>query len=160
HLRLERNLSRNTLDSYRRDTDRYLAWLGKRSVTELNTGDVESFMASLAKGEGLAASTRARILAAVRNFHRFLTGEGLTEGGVAGAHRASRRRSAPPMCPRSWNPARTTTRPPSFTFATARCWRCCTPPARASASCWGWTWMMWTRPRNSSSFGVRARRSG
>src|SRR5699024_12605530 len=45
HLRLERNLSRNTLDSYRRDTDRYLAWLGKRSVTELNTGDVESFMA-------------------------------------------------------------------------------------------------------------------
>ena len=83
HLRLERNLSRNTLDSYRRDTDRYLAWLGARSVTELNTGDVESFMASLAKGEGLAASTRARILAAVRNFHRFLTGEGVTEGDVA-----------------------------------------------------------------------------
>ena len=83
HLRLERNLSRNTLENYRRDTDRYLAWVGQRGITELNTGDIESFMAGLAKGEHLAASTRARILAAVRNFHRFLTGEGVTAADVS-----------------------------------------------------------------------------
>ena len=82
HLRTERGRSRNTLDNYSRDIDRYLHWLASRSLdmTSVSTGDVEDFIMDLRKGHPvtggapLAQSTVARILSAVRGLHRRVAG--------------------------------------------------------------------------------------
>ncbi len=73
-LRSERGLASNTVAAYRRDLEDYFAFLestaGPRGVAE--------FVAHLA-GRDLARSTRARRLAAVRGYHRFLIVEGLAD---------------------------------------------------------------------------------
>ncbi|MGO1119316.1 site-specific tyrosine recombinase XerD [Rhodovibrionaceae bacterium A322] len=74
----ERGASRNTLDAYRRDLDHYAAFLQsrERAAEEGSTEDVRDYLASLTT-EGMAARTVARRLSALRQFHRFLFGEGL-----------------------------------------------------------------------------------
>ncbi|MEV0216860.1 site-specific tyrosine recombinase XerD [Micromonospora sp. NPDC050695] len=85
HLTVERGLSANTLASYRRDLDRYLATLADAGVTDLTSvgaGVVESHLARLRAGDDehppLAASSAARAASAVRGLHRFALREGLT----------------------------------------------------------------------------------
>ncbi|WP_410819152.1 site-specific tyrosine recombinase XerD [Micromonospora sp. 050-3] len=85
HLTVERGLSANTLTSYRRDLDRYLATLTDAGVTDLasvGTGLVESHLARLRAGDDahppLAVSSAARAASAVRGLHRFALREGLT----------------------------------------------------------------------------------
>lgn len=84
HLTVERGLSANTLASYRRDLDRYLATLAAAGVADLaavDPGLVESHLARLRAGEDghppLAASSAARAASAVRGLHRFAVREGL-----------------------------------------------------------------------------------
>ena len=74
----ERGAARNTIEAYRRDLRDYLNFLGRRSrsVAAAERGDVDAWLASLA-AEGLAASSSARRLSAVRQFHKFLAGENL-----------------------------------------------------------------------------------
>lgn len=74
----ERGAARNTIEAYRRDLRDYLGFLGRRSrsVAAAERGDVDAWLASLA-AEGLAASSSARRLSAVRQFHKFLAGENL-----------------------------------------------------------------------------------
>lgn len=52
HLRTERGLSANTLESYGRDADRYLTWLGGEGLTvaTAQVADIERFIADLRKG--------------------------------------------------------------------------------------------------------------
>ena len=84
HLAVERGLSRNTLDAYRRDLRRYRSLLGQRgvgSVVHSGEADISAFVAHLssteyAPGKGYSPSSVARALAAVRSFHRFLVREG------------------------------------------------------------------------------------
>ena len=84
HLAVERGLSRNTLDAYRRDLERYIAFLSSQGIDDpLAAGepDIAGFVASLsgdeyAPGKRYAASSVARTVAAVRSFHRFLVLEG------------------------------------------------------------------------------------
>ncbi|KAB1941784.1 tyrosine-type recombinase/integrase [Micromonospora sp. ALFpr18c] len=78
HLTVERGLSANTLASYRRDLDRYLATLADAGVTDLTSvgaGVVESHLARLRAGDDehppLAVSSAARAASAVRGLHRF-----------------------------------------------------------------------------------------
>ncbi|PWU43599.1 hypothetical protein DLJ46_30560, partial [Micromonospora globispora] len=55
HLTVERGLSANTLSSYRRDRDRYLATLAAAGVTDLaavGAAEVESHLARLRAGGG------------------------------------------------------------------------------------------------------------
>jgi integrase/recombinase XerD len=89
---VERGLSENTLLAYRRDLQRYLGFLAGRGITEpsaVTRGDVAAFAGSLAEGETpLAASSAARVLAAVRGLHRFLLREGITETDPAQPVRA------------------------------------------------------------------------
>ncbi|MFG1901125.1 site-specific tyrosine recombinase XerD [Micromonospora carbonacea] len=84
HLTVERGLSANTLASYRRDLDRYLATLAAAGIADLATvgaGVVEAHLARLrAGGDGhppLAVSSAARAASAVRGLHRFALREGL-----------------------------------------------------------------------------------
>lgn len=81
HVAIERGLSNNTLQAYRRDLSRYVAVLAERGVTEVapvRHADVTAFVQSLAVGEGraLGASSIARMLSTVHNLHRFMLDEG------------------------------------------------------------------------------------
>jgi len=97
---VERGLAANTLASYRRDLDRYLAALAARGVADLaevTTGDVAAHLAALREGDGthppLSAASAARAVSAVRGLHRFAHAERLTATDVA-------RDVAPPTPPR------------------------------------------------------------
>lgn len=74
----ERGAARNTIDAYRRDLRDYLGFLARRNrpVAAAERADVDAWLAELA-AEGLAASSSARRLSAVRQFHKFLAGENL-----------------------------------------------------------------------------------
>ncbi|MDH3730193.1 MAG: tyrosine recombinase XerD [Acidimicrobiia bacterium] len=74
-LASERGLSPNTVVAYRRDLDRYAAFLDEAWPSE---AQASQFVAALS-AEGLAASTIARKIAAVRGLHRFLVAEGLAD---------------------------------------------------------------------------------
>ena len=78
-VRAERGLARNTTAAYRRDLDQYAAFLAEAGLIEIDSVDHEAvagFVKHLAD-RGLAASTRGRKIAAVRNLHRFLVAEDL-----------------------------------------------------------------------------------
>jgi integrase/recombinase XerD len=84
HLVVERALSANTLAAYRRDLDRYVAWLAGAGVTDLaavTPRQVASYLASLRDGTAdhpaLAATSAARAISAVRGLHRFAVREGI-----------------------------------------------------------------------------------
>jgi integrase/recombinase XerD len=76
-LASERGASRNTLDAYRRDLADYLAYLTEigSAPDKAAASIVRGFMASLQE-RGLKASSSARRLSAVRQFHKFLYVEG------------------------------------------------------------------------------------
>ncbi len=69
----ERGAAKNTLAAYERDLDDYVGFLAARCVDPLNAGveDVRAHLADLA-AQGFAASSAARKLSAVRQFHKFL----------------------------------------------------------------------------------------
>jgi integrase/recombinase XerD len=76
-LASERGASRNTLDAYRRDLEDYLDYLTElgASPDKVDAAMVRGFMGSLEE-RGLKASSAARRLSAVRQFHKFLYVEG------------------------------------------------------------------------------------
>ncbi len=78
YLRAERNLAAKTVDAYAADVRDYLGELHKRAVPveESTREDVLEHMAWLAQ-KGLGPRSRARHLAALRGFHRFLEDEKL-----------------------------------------------------------------------------------
>ncbi|OKH88752.1 site-specific tyrosine recombinase XerD [Thalassospira sp. TSL5-1] len=74
----ERGASRHTLDAYRRDLEDYQASLkaAKTNMTDAGPNDVRRYLDELANA-GLAARTQARRLSAVRQFHKFIYGDGI-----------------------------------------------------------------------------------
>ena len=77
-LSVERGLSKNTLVSYGRDLRRYLGFLKKNQVDSLGRVTRKHVMDFLLeeRDRGLAATSVARALVAIRLFHRFLADEG------------------------------------------------------------------------------------
>lgn len=77
HLTLERGLSKNTLAAYKNDLDRYLEFLEQRSLDPVaaSAKDLEEFSISVASS--LSASSRARLMASLRGYHKFLVMENL-----------------------------------------------------------------------------------
>ncbi|UCH76096.1 MAG: site-specific tyrosine recombinase XerD [Rhodospirillales bacterium] len=77
-LSAERGAAANTLASYRRDLDAYLKHLARRGRTArtATAADIRSWLEAMSRA-GAAASSSARRLSAVRQFHKFLFGEGL-----------------------------------------------------------------------------------
>jgi integrase/recombinase XerD len=77
HLKVERNLSANTLDGYSRDLTRLRRFLdgrGRTRVEEVTTMDLTDHLMALAR-EGLSPRSRARALVAIRGHFRFLVAE-------------------------------------------------------------------------------------
>ena len=72
-LAAERGATKNTLDAYRRDLEDYLAYLKQEGASPdgATAALVRGFLASLEE-RGLKASSAARRLSAVRQFHKFL----------------------------------------------------------------------------------------
>jgi integrase/recombinase XerD len=94
HLAVERGSAVNTLRAYRTDLGRYLEHLAGRGIDDLGAvreADVAEFVPVLRRG-GLAASSAARALAAVRGLHRFALRDDLVATDVA-------RDVAPPALP-------------------------------------------------------------
>jgi integrase/recombinase XerD len=79
YLRAERNLAAKTVEAYACDIRDYLADLSKRKLKleKVDREEVMEHLASLAKA-GLGPRSRARHLAAIRGFHRFLLDEQLS----------------------------------------------------------------------------------
>jgi len=77
HLRVERGLSRNTVDGYARDLVRFGAWLAdeRTSLAEVEEARVAGYLVTLSQ-EGLSARTQARALSSIRGLFRFLVQEG------------------------------------------------------------------------------------
>jgi integrase/recombinase XerD len=79
YLRAERGLSARTVDAYADDLRRYLEDLsrdGRRDIAQVTADDVRAHLGRLAQRK-LGPRSRARHLAAIRMFHRFLQAEKL-----------------------------------------------------------------------------------
>jgi integrase/recombinase XerD len=74
----ERGAAANTIEAYRRDLADYAGFVtGRGETLETCPRDtVEAYLAGL-KRQGLAASSSARRLSAIRQFHKFLCADGL-----------------------------------------------------------------------------------
>jgi len=77
YIQVEKGLSRNTLESYRRDLNRLEQWAAKTrlSISELTRADLRKWIAQLSR-EGLAPSSVSRAVSAARGFFRFLMLDG------------------------------------------------------------------------------------
>ncbi len=85
YLAVEKGLAKNTLESYRRDLRKFIAFMHKRDIKKPKDVDREAlndFVASLKK-EGFATSTITRSIASIRSFFYFLLQEGIIENNPA-----------------------------------------------------------------------------
>ncbi|MCX6122908.1 MAG: site-specific tyrosine recombinase XerD [Ignavibacteriales bacterium] len=76
-LRLEKNLSRNTLTSYKFDFTKYRGFLitiGIQTASDVSEEHISKFLAVLHR-EKLSPRSVARTLSTIRGFHRYLLGE-------------------------------------------------------------------------------------
>ncbi|WP_421696193.1 site-specific tyrosine recombinase XerD [Aestuariivirga sp.] len=82
----ERGASANTLSAYRRDLEAYAEESTSRGsdIATADPGNIRGHLASL-EALGLARSSAARKLSAIRQFHRFLHGDGLAKDNPATA---------------------------------------------------------------------------
>lgn len=81
YLAIERNLSDNTVSSYRRDLRAYFEFLGERGVVDpddASRGDIEDLTAARRDG-GYADASIERMLSAIKGFHGFMAREGLSK---------------------------------------------------------------------------------
>jgi integrase/recombinase XerD len=83
HLRVERGLSTNTVESYSHDLTRFFEFLEKRNVPSPSASQVDlmDYVSSLAGR--LSTRSIARNLSAVKMFYRFLVSDGKIEGNPA-----------------------------------------------------------------------------
>ncbi|MFH2013042.1 MAG: site-specific tyrosine recombinase XerD [Pseudomonadota bacterium] len=77
YLVVERGLSKNTLESYSRDLNKYLDYLENNkiiNIKETSSSHVVAFLSTL-KQKGLGTKTIARNLVAIKMFYKFLVNE-------------------------------------------------------------------------------------
>jgi integrase/recombinase XerD len=86
HLRVERGLSDNTVESYQRDLRRLCGWLAREqgcaSPSEVTRETLGAYMGALVD-EGFASSSVARHRVSMRQWFKFLSAEGLIAGNPA-----------------------------------------------------------------------------
>jgi integrase/recombinase XerD len=74
----ERGAARNTIEAYRRDLSDYAQFLGRKGsdLTSAGREQVTQYLAEL-DANGIAATSSARKLSAIRQFHKFLAADGV-----------------------------------------------------------------------------------
>src|SRR5262245_64427837 len=85
-LSAERGAAGHTIDAYTRDLSEFLAFLTVKGKDAIGAApdDLRAFLAGLAR-KGLAPTSRARKLSAIRQFFRFLLAEGLRDDDPSSA---------------------------------------------------------------------------
>lgn len=85
HVSIDKGLSANTVAAYRRDLARFEAFLDERGIDSLGGVDESDVLAHVAQmsESGLARTSIARMVVAVRNLYRFAVAEGYTEANPA-----------------------------------------------------------------------------
>lgn len=80
YLALQRGLSRNTVENYRRDVDKLLRFLDEEgiSLTDVDEPNLERFVCALID-LGIVPRTQARIISGVKSFFKYLKIEGYIE---------------------------------------------------------------------------------
>ena len=76
-LVVERGLSKNTLESYSRDLNKYIDYLERQGISDIkktSTSHIIAFISTLIK-KGLSTKTTARNLVSIKVFYRFLVNE-------------------------------------------------------------------------------------
>lgn len=85
YLAVEKGLSKNTLESYRRDLNTFISFMKKQQISKPEEVDREAltlFLAELKKN-GRATATISRCVASIRSFFTYLLQEGLIENNPA-----------------------------------------------------------------------------
>jgi len=80
-LRVERNLSPQTLDAYERDVGRYLSFLLAQNVSSLDNISqmhIREYIRSL-NASGLSPSSIARSISSIKTYHKYLSAENLVK---------------------------------------------------------------------------------
>ncbi len=78
-LWLEDGLSRNTLESYRRDLDKYAAWLAEQrgqSLVQSTHADIQAYLAYLFVVQKAKSSSSGRNLSSLKRLYRYLLRQG------------------------------------------------------------------------------------
>ena len=82
YIRHEIQLAENSVAAYRRDMEHFFQWLGNRPLQHLQIEDFADYIAWLEKKK-LAPSSRARHIASLRTFYRYLQLEGVMSDNPA-----------------------------------------------------------------------------
>jgi integrase/recombinase XerD len=80
-LAIEKGASRNTLDAYRRDLNRYVTYFSDLKIHDMEkigTDELISYLSHL-RGNGLTANSVNRALAAIRGYYKYLLRAGKVE---------------------------------------------------------------------------------
>ncbi len=78
HLQVERNLSKNTVDAYAQDLKKFILFLRLNNyrLSGMDNEKITAFILFLKKKQ-LSSSTIVRTLSSVRNFYKFIAGQGI-----------------------------------------------------------------------------------
>jgi integrase/recombinase XerD len=85
YLRVERNLSGNTIEAYQNDLNRYCQFLedsGIKRPDQIDINIIQNFISTLAE-LGLVPSSLSRNFSSIRTFHRFMVSENLVKSNPA-----------------------------------------------------------------------------
>jgi len=99
HIKIEKGLSANTVESYARDLQSLLEFVQKRGIeqaAQIQESDILDYQAVLAHKKQLSPSSQARALSAMRGFFKYLNSEQLmTQNPVENADNPKLKRSLP-----------------------------------------------------------------
>lgn len=76
HLFVEKRHSPHTVDGYRRDISRFVAFQPRKSFQSVTPSDIREFLLSL-HNQGLSSRSIARSLSSLKSFFKYLVGESL-----------------------------------------------------------------------------------
>ena len=82
YLTVEKGLAQNTLESYKNDLTKYISFLEEREITSpdnVTAGLLREFIMNLMTSKSLAIASIQRHLSSIRQFHKFMVREGITE---------------------------------------------------------------------------------
>ena len=80
-LRVERNVSPQTIDAYKRDIDQYLGYLsdiGIKHLSHIKSTHIRNYIRVLNDG-GMAPASISRIISSIRSYHKYLSSENIID---------------------------------------------------------------------------------